>query len=118
MNYAGDVMTSLVKPLVDVAYTFCFFASGDWKGHLGEPALCLADSGAFVTVVTPIILLGPYWFRFMQCCRRYAAPYMCPRSVLRAPYPVPLCASGTTTLDTAARICPTHSSEGLLWALL
>ena len=73
MNYVGDVLTSLVKPLVDVAYSFCYFFSGDWKGHLGQPGVCLQADGFFVRVITPVILLGPYWFRFMQCCRRWHA---------------------------------------------
>ena len=34
MNYVGDVFTSLVKPIVDMTYTVCFFVTGDveWSG--------------------------------------------------------------------------------------
>jgi xenotropic and polytropic retrovirus receptor 1 len=72
MNFVGDVLTSLVKPLVDVAYTVCFYTSGDWLQHLGEDGVCMDASGVFVKVISPIILISPYWFRLMQCLRRYA----------------------------------------------
>ena len=58
-NYVGDVLTSLVKPFVDVSYGFCFYLSGDWLQHLGRDGVC--ESGVFKDVITPIILLGPYW---------------------------------------------------------
>jgi hypothetical protein len=72
MNFAGDVLTSLVKPIVDVAYTLCYYFSGDWLGHLGEDGVCLDSSGSFTNVVSPIILIAPYWFRLCQCLRRYS----------------------------------------------
>ena len=93
MNFVGDVFTSLVKPIVDLTYSVCFFATGDFLQHLGEPGtrkgfgqiygsstghllfylsvyLVLPHSITLHAVV-PVIILGPYWFRFMQCIRRY-----------------------------------------------
>jgi len=58
-----------VKPMVDVAYGFCFYLSGDWLQRLGEDGACQGTT--FKGIVSPIIILGPYWFRFMQCMRRY-----------------------------------------------
>lgn len=71
MNFAGDVMTSLIKPFSDVAYTVCYYGSGDWLGHLGDEGLCLNKELALQRYIIPIILLGPYWLRLMQCLRRY-----------------------------------------------
>ena len=71
MNYAGDVMTSLVKPFSDLAYTVCFYVSGDWLHHLGDKGVCMDKTKPLQQVIIPMILLGPYWLRLMQCCRRY-----------------------------------------------
>ena len=71
MNYVGDVFTSLVKPIVDMTYGLCFFMMGDFLQHLGEQGVCQNKEGIWASYIVPIIVLGPYWFRFMQCMRRY-----------------------------------------------
>lgn len=71
MNYAGDVLTSLVKPIIDISYIICFYTSGDWLLNLGQEGYCTKSDTFYTSVVTPILLLGPYWLRFMQCLRRY-----------------------------------------------
>ena len=45
MNFVGDVFTSLVKPIVDLTYSVCFFATGDFLQHLGEPGICEDKEG-------------------------------------------------------------------------
>mmetsp|Transcript_2066 Transcript_2066/g.4700 ORF Transcript_2066/g.4700 Transcript_2066/m.4700 type:complete len:825 (+) Transcript_2066:418-2892(+) len=80
-SFVGDVLTSLTKPLVDVAFTFCFFFTGDWHrmynndmaniaDGLGEHGSC-ADSFLFTRVFTPMIIAAPLIFRMLQNMRRY-----------------------------------------------
>jgi hypothetical protein len=45
MNYVGDVFTSLVKPIVDMTYSICFFLTGDFLQHLGEKGTCQNKDG-------------------------------------------------------------------------
>ena len=71
MNFAGDVMTSLIKPFSDLAYTVCYYGSGDWLLHLGDEGSCTNKTRPLQRYIIPIILLGPYWLRLMQCLRRY-----------------------------------------------
>jgi hypothetical protein len=47
MNYVGDVFTSLVKPIVDMTYTVCFFITGDFLQHLGEKGVCQNKGGVW-----------------------------------------------------------------------
>jgi xenotropic and polytropic retrovirus receptor 1 len=75
-NYVGDVLTSMVKDLVDLAYSFCFFLSGDFMKDVGEEnyvktLYCNSDESFFKEGVAPFIILLPYWLRLMQCLRRY-----------------------------------------------
>ena len=49
MNYVGDVMTSLVKPIVDMTYGICFFATGDFLQHLGQKGTCQNKDGIWAS---------------------------------------------------------------------
>lgn len=40
MNFVGDVFTSLVKPITDLTYGFCFFVTGDFMQHLFQEGVC------------------------------------------------------------------------------
>lgn len=65
-NVLGDVLTSFSRPLNDVEYMFCYFLSGDWNLHpLGVPS-CQTPN----PIITPLLLMSPYWLRFLQCSRR------------------------------------------------
>jgi hypothetical protein len=66
MNYTGDVLTSLVKPFVDLSYMFCFYLSGDWLLSLGQDGYCTKSGTFYTSVVTPVILLGPYWYTYIE----------------------------------------------------
>jgi hypothetical protein len=69
--YLGDIFTSMVKVFQDIAWTFCFFLSGEWllleesQGHFWTQSLW------YKNVLVPIICLLPLYFRFNQCLRRF-----------------------------------------------
>jgi len=65
---AGDMLTSLVKPVKDVQFTVCFYSEGT---HFKDNTVCHINN-----VLTPLILLLPFWFRFLQCLNRvYNSPH-------------------------------------------
>jgi len=72
--FIGDVLTSTVKVLIDIAYGLCFLGSGLWS-HADvkdDPTgrICL-DSPVLKNVFNPILSALPLWLRFLQCLRRY-----------------------------------------------
>ena len=87
--YVADVMTSLVKVFGDLAYSFCYFGTGEWLALNGQnttdcgnvtkadlPNLrdhdCTCEhSDALKWVVYPLLSSLPLWFRFMQNLRKY-----------------------------------------------
>ena len=71
MNYTGDVLCSLSKPLVDVFYIGCYASTGMWVSSIIEPQNRCLDTPFLTSVLTPLILVAPYMVRFAQCIRRY-----------------------------------------------
>jgi hypothetical protein len=77
--FAADVLTSLVKVLVDFAFSACYFFSGEFytddltlPGSDKRPGYFhCAGSVVYTRVVVPVIIVLPLWCRFMQCLRRY-----------------------------------------------
>jgi hypothetical protein len=75
-NYIGDVITSLVRPTVDLAYSVCFTLSFQWLQDIDEPSAadrftsCLY-SPIFKRLVVPLLSALPLWLRLMQCLRKY-----------------------------------------------
>eukprot|EP00347_Sterkiella_histriomuscorum_P008900 403343313 len=69
--FLGDILTSLAKPLIDLYFVTCFFASDSWKhdDHLNE---CILTSG-WVFVMSFI----PFHIRFWQCINRYYVTGQC-----------------------------------------
>jgi hypothetical protein len=70
MNYVGDCLTSLAKPLADIAYGLCFFLSGEFLDPSLHGSKGVCESETFVNV-SRVVMMFPYWLRFMQCLRRY-----------------------------------------------
>ena len=71
--FIGDVLTSFVKPGIDIAYAFCFIGSGLFlKTELGDDngRICL-DSPVLEQIINPIVSALPLWLRLLQCLRRY-----------------------------------------------
>ena len=70
MNFAGDVLTSMTKPLVDVVYLLCYSVHLSWAhSHIEEHNFCLESS--LYENVTRLLLVTPYFIRFCQQVRRF-----------------------------------------------
>ena len=69
-TYTGDILTSLVKPIIDWSYTLCFLVTLEWVNDSVNDEVCL-QSRLFNYVIVPLLSALPLWFRFMQCLRRY-----------------------------------------------
>jgi hypothetical protein len=52
-NYAADFMTSLVRPLMDVAYIFCYYASPSESAGLDASPECASYSSTYNLWVSP-----------------------------------------------------------------
>eukprot|EP00026_Physarum_polycephalum_P002870 Phypoly_transcript_02879.p1 GENE.Phypoly_transcript_02879~~Phypoly_transcript_02879.p1 ORF type:complete len:723 (+),score=94.76 Phypoly_transcript_02879:395-2563(+) len=63
--YVGDVLTSLVKTLFDIEYTICYYATGDWLRDDGQKC------NDVNRVALPVISALPYFWRLLQCLKRY-----------------------------------------------
>eukprot|EP00929_Paragymnodinium_shiwhaense_P074059 TRINITY_DN3787_c0_g1_i1.p1 TRINITY_DN3787_c0_g1~~TRINITY_DN3787_c0_g1_i1.p1 ORF type:complete len:842 (+),score=183.87 TRINITY_DN3787_c0_g1_i1:196-2721(+) len=73
-NVAGDVLTSLPKPLQDIPPMFCYFLSQ--HPQTDRSVRRFSDHGDTCPTwvhktVKPFIAGAPFWFRLMQCARRY-----------------------------------------------
>ncbi len=71
----ADMLTSMVKVLLDLAWSAFYFGSGDfWRDVEGAKD---TDPGPWETsvlyskVLAPIVVILPLWWRFMQCLRRF-----------------------------------------------
>lgn len=69
-SFVGDVLTSLVKPMTDMAYSICYVAHGEWLLPYKHQGGC-ADWWAFSLVIKPLLCALPLWCRFMQALRVY-----------------------------------------------
>ena len=63
-TYIGDVLTSMVKLLVDVEFSVVLFLS------LLLPSSTAALQSVGASLI-PFVSCAPLWFRFQQCLRRY-----------------------------------------------
>ena len=63
--FIGDQLCSLVNIFGDIAYSLCFFLTGDFVSL--SASRCTAD----VAVAIWVLAILPYWWRLHQCLRRY-----------------------------------------------
>ena len=80
-SFVGDIVTSLVRPLVDLAYSSCYVFSGEWlrrpdRQGSCHAAICGASPGNALLTALPL------FFRFLQNLR---APHEGARDHLRGP---------------------------------
>jgi len=63
-NFVGDYLTSLVKVLIDFAYSMCFYGSGAWRTDDHET--CRSNRWVpFSLTILPLV------WRLLQCARRF-----------------------------------------------
>jgi len=67
----GDLLTSMVKPLYDVAYAFCVFGTGAFLAETSEGRSECERSAVMTLYVKPLIIALPLWLRMQQNLRRY-----------------------------------------------
>ena len=63
--FLGDILTSMVRPLIDVYFIGCFYSSDEWK----DPSVqgkCKPSNSMIL-----IVSLIPFHIRFWQCINRY-----------------------------------------------
>jgi EXS family len=73
-SFLGDVLTSLVRPLQDVAFSAAYYICGLWglmsgQYNLTESGDMLESSWVVHTVILPSCALLPLWWRFLQTLR-------------------------------------------------
>ena len=71
--FIADFVTSLVRALQDTAYSLCFYFTGEF---IAADSLPTAPISSCITSITYIVFayvlaLLPYYWRLMQCVRRY-----------------------------------------------
>jgi hypothetical protein len=91
-TFVGDYLTSTVKVTQDLAWSVCFFSSGEYLLKDQPPSSFSSDHGGlkdllsgvgvdeddgscqnnvyFVNVVVPLVCALPLWWRFLQSLRR------------------------------------------------
>eukprot|EP00298_Acanthocystis_sp_HF-20_P013635 c20445_g1_i6.p1 GENE.c20445_g1_i6~~c20445_g1_i6.p1 ORF type:complete len:596 (+),score=187.30 c20445_g1_i6:352-2139(+) len=73
--FVADFLTSLVKPMIFLVYSWCFYLSGEWLTDPvqegAKPAAFCDSNQLFMQIITPLLSALPLWFRFLQCVRRY-----------------------------------------------
>lgn len=67
-NVLADVLTSLGRPLKDVAYTSCYFRH--WHTDQDREVRRICKSSAWTSGALQFLLLLPLLFRIAQCLRR------------------------------------------------
>ena len=69
-SYIGDVMTSMVKIFMDTAFTVGYLVSGDYltpPSHHGSGQVSgWSQSFTYRSIVAPLALFLPIWWRFIQ----------------------------------------------------
>jgi len=63
--FVADQFASLVVMFIDLQYTVCFFFYDMWKDE--SEIVCPSVQ----PYITPFIAALPYWWRFLQCLRRF-----------------------------------------------
>jgi hypothetical protein len=73
-GFAGDVFTSAVRPLTDLAFAALYFLSGahGWAAATSADLATdtVTEAWVFKSLVVPAATLLPLWWRFCQCLQR------------------------------------------------
>jgi len=67
----GDILTSLVRPLQDVAFAYVYYLVVLFHRHdIGEASRICNDSWLLQLWILPGVAILPLWWRFLQCLRQ------------------------------------------------
>lgn len=74
-GFIGDILTSSVRPLQDIAFTAFYFSSGlqGWwqqSYDLDAADLPLESNWFLHTIILPMCMMSPLWYRFCQNLRQ------------------------------------------------
>ena len=74
-GFIGDILTSSVRPLQDIAFTTFYFCSGLqgwWRQayNLDAADLPLESNWVLHTMILPMCMMSPLWYRFCQNLRQ------------------------------------------------
>jgi len=71
-GFVGDVLTSTVRPLIDVAFSILYFLSGvsGWYSSQLEPSRDVVGSTKLFQFLVALITVLPLWLRFAQNLQR------------------------------------------------
>ena len=67
----GDLLTSLVKPLYDLAFALCVFGSGAFLDASAVQDRVCTHNPTMLYVVKPLLSALPLWLRLHQNLRRF-----------------------------------------------
>ena len=124
-SFVGDVLTSMVKPMTDMAYSICYLVHGEWLMPYKMQGGC-AEWWFFSAVLKPLMCALPLWCRFMQAPAARHPPAglapapRCPRPPARPPARLHPLLSAPPGVLRACRRCAcitTRTSGGPRWAM-
>lgn len=83
--FMADILTSLVKPLVDIRYCFCYFIlTSCWLRDADNG--CFSSENRSLQITDLIITMLPYWFRFAQCLNKFHYTRLTPHLINAGKY--------------------------------
>ena len=73
--FVGDIVTSLVRPIVDVVFTVTYYGAAVYgffsrKYDLNETGYIVSESSLLHGIIVPLVALLPLWMRFCQTLRQ------------------------------------------------
>ncbi|KAL9642144.1 hypothetical protein ABK040_007149 [Willaertia magna] len=63
--FVADILTSMVIPITDTSYMLCYYFSNAWSGQVQNKCPDLNK------VMAPLLTFLPFFWRLLQCCRRF-----------------------------------------------
>lgn len=73
--FVGDIVTSLVRPIVDVVFTSTYYGAAVYgfcsrRYDLNETGYIVSESVLLHGIVLPLVAIAPLWMRFLQTLRQ------------------------------------------------
>ena len=73
--FVGDVVTSLVRPIVDIVFTLTYYVTAVYgffsrECNLNEAGYVVSESSLLHGIILPLVAIFPLWMRFLQTLRQ------------------------------------------------